>query len=77
MPLIEILEVLSGTIDHLVVYDLFSAFYWVCYESLKSMNSNPNLLTNFTAGALAGMVSKSCRNTTHGKLGPIGFAIVF
>jgi len=33
----------------------FSAFYWVCYEYLKSMNTNPNIFTNFTSGAMAGM----------------------
>lgn len=33
----------------------FSAFYWVCYETLKSMNTNPNIVTNFSAGAVAGM----------------------
>merc|ERR1711879_1033220 len=35
----------------------FSAFYWVCYETLKSVNPNPNILTNFAAGAVAGITA--------------------
>lgn len=35
----------------------FSAFYWVSYESIKSINSDPNIFTNFSAGALSGMVA--------------------
>jgi len=35
----------------------FSAVYWLAYETLKSVNPNPTIVTNFSAGALAGMAA--------------------
>jgi len=33
----------------------FSAFYWVSYETLKAVHPDPDIATNFCAGALSGM----------------------
>jgi len=35
----------------------FSALYWLSYEKLKSLNSAPNFLYYFMAGALSGVVA--------------------
>ena len=35
----------------------FSALYWVMFEALKSTISDPNVVSNFTCGALAGSVA--------------------
>jgi len=35
----------------------FSGIYWVAYETLKSFNENPSIVSNFSAGALAGMLA--------------------